>query len=44
MIVLDGTHLTIPDVIRVARENEEVCLSEASRKAVAKARAYVDKK
>ncbi len=44
MIVLDGTHLTISDVIRVARENEEVCLSEASRKAVAKARAYVDKK
>ncbi len=44
MIVLDGTHLTIPDVIRVARENEPVQLSEESRAAVAKARAFVDEK
>ena len=44
MIVLDGTHLTIPDVIRVAREKEEVCLSDSSRKAVERAREYVDKK
>ncbi|MBR4165784.1 MAG: aromatic amino acid lyase, partial [Lachnospiraceae bacterium] len=44
MIVLDGTHLTIPDVIKVAREHEPVQLSEASRRAVDKARAFVDEK
>ncbi len=44
MIVLDGTHLTIPDVIKVAREHEPIQLSEASRRAVGKARAFVDKK
>ncbi len=44
MIILDGTHLTIPDVIKVAREHEPVKLSEASRRAVDKARAFVDEK
>ena len=44
MIILDGTHLTIPDVIRVAREHEPVKLSETSRRAVDKARAFVDEK
>lgn len=44
MIVLDGTHLTVPDVIKVAREHEPVTLSEASRKAVGKARVFVDEK
>ena len=44
MIVLDGTHLTIPDVIRIARDHEPAELSDASRAAVTKTRAFVDEK
>lgn len=44
MIVLDGTHLTIPDVIKVAREHELVELSPASRAAIEKARDFVNEK
>ena len=44
MIILDGTNLTIPDVIKVAREHEPVKLSKESRRAVDKARAFVDEK
>ena len=44
MIVLDGTHLTIPDVIKVAREHELAELSPASRAAIEKARDFVNEK
>ena len=41
---IDGNHLTIEDVIRVARHGEKVELTEQAKAAVNKARAYVDEK
>lgn len=43
-IIIDGTSLTIEQVIRAARGKEEVSLSGEAEKKVVKAREYVDKK
>ena len=43
-ILIDGKTLTIEDVIRVAKNREPVGISEDARKAVQRARDYVDQK
>ena len=43
-ITINGKDLTIEEVIRVCRYGEEVVISEDAKKAVQKARDYVDKK
>ncbi len=43
-IIINGMKLTVEEVIRVARFNEEVTISPEAQKAVKKARDYVDKK
>ncbi len=43
-IIIDGKSLTLEQVIRVARGNEEVIISDEAMTAVVKARAYVDRK
>lgn len=43
-ITIDGKNLTPAEVIRVARNNEQVVISKESMEAVGKARAYVDRK
>lgn len=43
-IYIDGKSLTIEEVIRVCREDEEVYLTEESKTAVTKARNYIEKK
>ncbi len=44
MISINGTDLTIEQVIAVARRNEPVCLSDEARRHVLAARDYVDEK
>ena len=44
MIFINGNNLTLEQVIQVARNNEQVAMTEESKAAVNKARAYVDKK
>ncbi len=44
VIVINGKDLTIEDVVKVARDGTEVRLDEETKKAVKKARDYVDKK
>ncbi len=44
MIKINGNDLTLEQVIRVARAGEQVTLTEESKAAVNKARAYVDQK
>lgn len=43
-VFINGRDLTIEEVIRVCRNNEEVKLTEESIEAVKKARAYIEKK
>ena len=43
-IIIDGKSLTPAEVIRVARNNEQVSISSESKGLVEKARAYVDRK
>ncbi len=43
-ITINGTHLTVEEVIRVARYDEEVTITPEAQAAVKKARDYVDKK
>lgn len=43
-IIIDGKNLTPAEVIRVARNNEQVLISKDAMEAVGKARAYVDQK
>ena len=43
-LMIDGNHLTIEDVIQVARHGEKVELTEEAKAKVNKARAYVDQK
>ncbi len=43
-IIIDGKSLTPAEVIRVARDNEQVSISSEAKALVEKARAYVDKK
>jgi len=43
-VLINGRDLTIKDVIRVCREDEEVRLSEEAVEAVKKARDYIEKK
>jgi histidine ammonia-lyase len=43
-IIIDGKSLTPEEVIRVARDNEQVSISKEAMEAVVKARAFVDKK
>jgi histidine ammonia-lyase len=43
-IIIDGKSLTPAEVIRVARNNEQVSISSEAKALVEKARAYVDKK
>ena len=43
-VIIDGKTLTIEDVIRVARNNEDVVIAEDAKRAIEKARAYVDEK
>lgn len=43
-VILNGRDLTIEQVVAVAREGAKVVLSEEAKKAVKKAREYVDKK
>ena len=44
MIAIDGKSLTLEQVIAAARQGEQVELTEESKKAINKTRAYVDKK
>ncbi|MBR4435627.1 MAG: histidine ammonia-lyase [Clostridia bacterium] len=44
MIIINGTDLTIPQVIEVARRGAEVAISEEAKQKVNKARAYVERK
>jgi histidine ammonia-lyase len=43
MVVLDGSPLTVPDVVAVARHAEPVSLSDSGRERMAPARALVDR-
>ena len=43
-LLIDGLSLTIDDVIRVARQGEQVALTEQAKAKVNKARAYVEQK
>ncbi|MBN7774514.1 histidine ammonia-lyase [Clostridium aminobutyricum] len=43
-IIINGMKLTVEEVIRVARNGEEVLIAPEAQEAVKKARAYVDKK
>ena len=43
-VLINGRDLTVEEVIRVCRQNEEVKLSDEAVKAVNKARAYIEKK
>ena len=43
-VLINGRDLTIEEVIRVCREDEEVKLAEESVAAVNKSRAYIEKK
>lgn len=43
-VLINGRDLTIEEVIRVCREDEEVKLAEEAVAAVNKARAYIEKK
>jgi histidine ammonia-lyase len=43
-IIIDGKSLTPAEVIRVARDNEQVSISSEAKALVEKARAYVDRK
>lgn len=43
-IIINGMNLTVEEVIRVARDGEEVSISPEAQAAVKKARDYVDKK
>ncbi|MBC8016527.1 MAG: hypothetical protein H7X79_12395, partial [Sporomusaceae bacterium] len=43
MIVLDGNSLTLDEVVRAARNYEEVGLSDQGRAQIIKSRAIVDK-
>ena len=43
MILLDGNSLTLDEVIKVARNFEEVKLSDQGREQIIKSRAIVDK-
>ena len=43
-IIIEDGHLTIGDVVKVARNFETIALSEKAIAAVNKARAYVDEK
>lgn len=43
-VILNGRDLTIEQVVAVAREGAKVVLSEEAKKAVKKAREYVDRK
>lgn len=43
-VYIDGKSLTIEEVIRVCRQDEEVYLTEESKAAVIKARNYIEKK
>ena len=43
MSELDGTSLTLPQVVQVARQGEQVRLSEAGIAQVKKSRAIVDR-
>ncbi len=43
-VTINGTKLTVEEVIRVARFNEEVVITPEAQAAVKKARDYVDKK
>lgn len=44
MVIITGQDLTIEDVVKVARYNEQVAVAESAKKAVDKARAYVEEK
>jgi len=44
VIYLNGLDLTIEQVIAAARRGEEVCIAEDARRAIRKARDYVDRK
>jgi histidine ammonia-lyase len=41
-LLIDGAHLTLPDLEAVAREGRRVALADAAREAVARSRAVVD--
>lgn len=43
-VIIDGKSLTVEEVVRVARFGEEVEMTEESKKAVRRAREYVEKK
>lgn len=43
-VIIDGKSLTVEEVVRVARFGEEVEIAEESKKAVLRARNYVEKK
>ena len=43
-VFINGRDLTVEEVIRVCRDNEEVQLTEEAVAAVKKARAYIEKK
>lgn len=43
-VIIDGKSLTVEEVVRVARFSEEVEIAEESKKAVLRARNYVEKK
>ena len=43
MIILDGQSLTLENLVKVARDHEEVSISEKSKKLVIKASLFVEK-
>ncbi len=43
-VTLDGQHLKIEDVVKVARHGEKVALAEEARQAIAKCRSVLEEK